>query len=297
VLVSKDGTDHIEIVDASSGQVTNLTTGNTVGYISVDPSNSVANSAFAVYVDGSQYLTVDSTGNVGIGITTPARLLDLETTTANESYLRISGSAGNVADTNFAGIEFYNLDSSAAGPNVASFIEARAETSTGAGGELVFATLPSTASEGARAIERLRIDASGNVGIGGTPTSPLHVFGDARLEEASPTITLVDTTDSSTHLVQSINTALNIQGAGQVRISTSATERIRIDADGNVGIGTTDPNTTLHVSSTTTTKSVVETTGASSDALIEFTKGQGSGNTWSMGIDHSNSQLNLQERR
>jgi hypothetical protein len=62
VLVSKDGTDHIEVVDASSGQVTNLTTGNTVGYISVDPSNSVANSKFGVYVDGSEYLEVSSTG-------------------------------------------------------------------------------------------------------------------------------------------------------------------------------------------------------------------------------------------
>src|SRR6056300_766467 len=58
VLVSKDGTDHIEVVDTSSGQVTNLTTGNTVGYISVDPSNSVAGSKFGVYVDGSEYLEV-----------------------------------------------------------------------------------------------------------------------------------------------------------------------------------------------------------------------------------------------
>jgi len=68
----------------------------------------------------------------------------------------------------------------------------------------------------------------------------------------------------------------------------AAVERMRIDSSGNVGIGTT-PNTRFHVSSTTTTKSVVETTGTTSDALIEFTKGQGSGNTWSMGIDHSNS--------
>jgi hypothetical protein len=61
-----------------------------------------------------------------------------------------------------------------------------------------------------------------------------------------------------------------------------------LDASGNVGIGTS-PSTALHVSTPVTTKSVVETTGASSDALIEFTRGQGSGNTWSVGLDQSNS--------
>jgi hypothetical protein len=60
--ISKDGTDHIEIIDTSSGQVTNLATGNTVGYISVDPSNTVATSKFAVYVDGTEYLEVSDTG-------------------------------------------------------------------------------------------------------------------------------------------------------------------------------------------------------------------------------------------
>jgi len=70
--------------------------------------------------------------------------------------------------------------------------------------------------------------------------------------------------------------------------SNSPETRMTINSNGNVGIGVA-PNTRFQVSSATTTKSVVETTGASSDALIEFTKGQGSGNTWSMGIDHSNS--------
>jgi len=240
VLVSKDGTDHIEVVDASSGQVTNLTTGNTVGYIAVDPSDSVANSTFAVYVDGSEYLTVDSTGNVGVGITTPARLLDLETTTANESYLRISGSAGNVADTNFAGIEFYNLDSSAAGPNVASFIEARAETSTGAGGELVFATLPSTASEGARAIERLRIDADGNVGIGTTsPSNALEVVGNAgntvaRFYNLAAATSLLQFQDTGTTTRPRIGSVGN-----DLILDTANTERLRIDASGNLLVGCT----------------------------------------------------------
>jgi len=271
VLVSKDGTDHIEVVDASSGQVTNLTTGNTVGYISVDPSDSVANSLFSVYVDGSQYLTVDSTGNVGIGITTPARLLELETTTANESYLRISGTSGNVADTNFAGIEFYNLDSSAAGPNVASFIEARAQTSTGAGGELVFATLPSTASEGARAIERLRIDASGNVGIG--TTSPQQVLQISQGANDTATTLRIENTDTTIDADQTANAiefytndastggtgvtgkishvAVNAGSTYALTFSSydgsSLSEAMRIDEEGNVGIGTTSPVAALDV--------------------------------------------------
>jgi len=60
-------------------------------------------------------------------------------------------------------------------------------------------------------------------------------------------------------------------------------------ADERLGIGTDSPNTALHVSTASTTKSVVETTGAVSDALIEFTRGQGTGNTWSIGLDQSNS--------
>jgi hypothetical protein len=105
-------------------------------------------------------------------------------------------------------------------------------------------------------------------------------------------------------------------GVSQLSMSTcnsttgSLEKRISIEPDGDIsfyedtgttpkffwdssaealGIGTSSPNTKFHVSSTTTTKSVVETTGTTSDALIELTKGQGSGNTWSMGIDHSNS--------
>jgi hypothetical protein len=70
---------------------------------------------------------------------------------------------------------------------------------------------------------------------------------------------------------------------------TGTTPKFVWDASAeSLGIGTS-PNTALQVSSAVTTKSVVETTGASSDALIEFTRGQGSGNTWSIGLDQSNS--------
>jgi hypothetical protein len=149
------------------------------------------------------------------------------------------------------------------------------------------------------------------------------VTGDITLGDTDPTITFNDS--SVTNLSHSISSASDnlritadvngVDAGSRVEIFDGTTEVARFEAgavditgtvtaDGltvdtttlvvdsannRVGIGTSSPNTILHVSSASTTKSVVETTGAASDALIEFTKGQGSGNTWSMGIDHSNS--------
>jgi len=73
------------------------------------------------------------------------------------------------------------------------------------------------------------------IDVTGTATMDgLTVEGDINLTEPSPTITFTDTSDSSVHLVQSINTALNIQGQSQVRLSTTATERVRVNSNGDV---------------------------------------------------------------
>ena len=117
--------------------------------------------------------------------------------------------------------------------------------------DITVGNLTSTGIDDNATSTAITIDANENVGIGGDPTSPLHVFGDAKLEEASPTLTLSDTSDGSTHLLQSVNTALNVQGAGQVRFTTAATERMRITNAGNVGIGETDPATRLEVKGST----------------------------------------------
>ena len=180
----------------------------------------------------SEVMRIASSGNVGIGASAPRGQLHVEggasgcpdtSGSANDLILEGSGNTGitvQTPNTGKASLFFQDPQSVSAG--------------------YVQYDHPSDSLRiGSAGAERMRIDSAGNVGIGGSPTSPLHVFGDAKLEEASPTLTLTDTSDGSSHLIQSVNSALNVQGAGQVRFSTAATERMRLDSTGNLLVGKT----------------------------------------------------------
>jgi hypothetical protein len=136
---------------------------------------------YSVLFDTVTGLTVNGqlsvTGNTGLGTSSPSTRLDiaaLNTTTAVNNTLRFTDTDTG-AGTQFNGkIEFYSSDVSGVG--VKSYVGGIINSSSQ--GSLIFATTGTTGSltGGTVVGERMRIDSSGNVGIGdSSPTYRLEV--------------------------------------------------------------------------------------------------------------------------
>ena len=217
--------------------------------------------------NGSEVGRFDSSGNLGIGTTSPDVSLDIERTN-NSSNTNVPTLRFTDADTSSAAgqksgqVEFFTSDTTPGPVGVHSFINGQTE-GTGGLGALVFGT-----GQSGSASEKVRIDSSGNVGIGTTsPTALLHVAGDARIGAAGATSQLMGMVSSG----------------GVFEITTSSSVgKIHLARD--VGIGTDSPSSTLHVQAaanndTTLTITGGVTAGLGSNAAIKLipdgTSGEG----------------------
>jgi hypothetical protein len=166
-------------------------------------------------------LNIDSTGNVGIGVSTA---------TANLHVL------GDIrATTQLLG----NANDSAASPAHSWHLD----TDTG-----MFRQAADVIGISTGGIERIRITSTGNVGIGvNPPTANLHVLGDIR----ATTQLLGNANDSAASPAHSwhldTDTGMFRQAADVIGISTGGIERIRVASTGNVGIGISATSANLHV--------------------------------------------------
>jgi len=196
-------------------------------------------------------MRITSSGDVGIGTSSPS------------ARLHVSNNQGG-------GVGRILLDA-----NVSSGYETSLNV-TDTGFELTSSSnsRPIIFNTGSTPAERMRIDGSGNVGIGITsPTIPLHVYrssGTSQLTVSSGgslgtdvatiqsyagsyyvqnvaygTGTTYTTTNGSTHIIGVAS------GSGTLRLYSGGAEAVRIDSSGNVGIGTTSPSFPLDVETAT----------------------------------------------
>ncbi len=197
-------------------------------------------------------MRITSGGNVGIGTTSPASLLHIQGSTYHrvETFFDGSYTSGwKFSDLN-GGIKY-----DAGSDNLVVF-----SNFTGTGAKMTFETQGS---------EKMRIDSSGNVGIGTTsPSGILHVKG-----STDDTVVYIDTNNNA--LGDSAKISFNDRAqvgwidaavtltdgggnkdiklkvaTGSVFVQTNNTTRLTVADGGNVGIGTASPTAKLHVAGT-----------------------------------------------
>jgi hypothetical protein len=258
--------------------------------------NNIATNGFITFkIATNDKLTIANTGNIGIGITSPATPLHVEaaayTGITNNPILNNINTTNGFAANMGGGMSMGGKYNSGGDVTTFGYIGAVKENSTSGdySGKLILGTRVN--GGGASDMTRMTILSSGNVGIGSTaPGSKLDVLGTLRLSGATSgyvglapaaaagttTYTLPSSDGSSGQVLSTDGSgtlswasaggssisagdssmAVTDSGDGYLAFTEDGSEKMRIFG-GNVGVGTTTPGSMLHVAAGSTTSPVV----------------------------------------
>jgi hypothetical protein len=193
------------------------------GYAANGIYNPAANQV-ALATNGTGRLFIDSSGNVGIGTSSPNNQLHLVGSSAS-NYLRIDGSTGNRA--------FLGVESGAA--------VIYAQDNSGGNAPITFNTGSS---------ERMRIDSSGRLLVGTTTEGHGNADNLTLADSGSCGLTLRSATDNFGRIYFSDGTSGDAEYRGiiqydhtnnRMQFAANASTAMTVDSSGNVGIGTSSP--------------------------------------------------------
>jgi hypothetical protein len=206
-------------------------------------------------VTPTQRMTINSSGNVGVGTTSPEGKIHIE-----------SGSSGSTSGPNPNADELVIENSGNAGltfitPNTSNARINFSDPEHQQAGMIFYDHSTNHLQLNVNATEALRIDSSGRVGIG--TSSPSSIFDVQVNTSAGINFTNSGQAPIIDFLANSVESAGRIQsseslGGGQLLFATKTTggtltNRLLIDESGRVGIGTTSPAVNLHVNAANAT--------------------------------------------